>query len=351
MKQKAILLSCSLLAFLPSVPYLFQAWRNSRLDSWDWIFYVLALPAVIWAWRNEDCGKKDFKALFVALPMLFLALGRHFHEIHALSVIGAGGFVWSMAYLAGGWTFAYKLLPGFCILALGTPSSSYRLAQLLTTTYIWVMVIKVFLAGLCFAWIYISKRFPREVSVETVLFLGAFAASCMVLVHANELYFTGRSFIPVFDTRIGEFYGRSIVPDGNTKRFFATSTVHQYRYFGDGQEISVLAVRCGKDVHEIHPASHCLRTSGWTVTQEQMFFLKDDLAVTEIEAHRGQGRTLTWVWYSNDTFSTSGFLGFRRRFRPDGTYHTFQVSTPIWQTTEKSRDVLMAFFAALPVEK
>lgn len=351
MKKKDMFLLLSFLVFLPVMPYLFHAWRNSRLDSLDWIFYLLAIPALIWAWKDNESKTGEFKALFVALPMLFLAWGGNWHNVNALSVFGAAGFVWTMTWLTGGWNFAYRLLPGFFIMVLGTPSSSYRLAQLLTVSFFWTMGIKFCLAALCFLWIYANKRFAKVLKAETMIFLGALAASGIVLLHANELYFSGQSFIPAFKTQIGGFYGRSILPDNNTKRFFATSTVRQYRYWGADNEISVLAVKCGKDVHEIHPASHCLRTSSWTVTAEKMLFLKDNFAVTEIKAHKGKTRALIWVWYSSDEFSTSGFLGFRRRFRPDGKYHTFQIFTPVEATTEKSRKRLNDFLTALVAEK
>ena len=57
----------TLLAFVPLClhsPYLWQAWNGSRLDQWDWIFYLAAIPAAIWAMRKEKLGKCDFYALF-----------------------------------------------------------------------------------------------------------------------------------------------------------------------------------------------------------------------------------------------------------------------------------------------
>ena len=62
----------TLFAFAPLCwhsPYLLQAWRSSRLDQWDWIFYLAAIPAAIWAMRKEKLGKCDFYALFLLIPM------------------------------------------------------------------------------------------------------------------------------------------------------------------------------------------------------------------------------------------------------------------------------------------
>ena len=123
--------------------------------------------------------------------------------------------------------------------------------------------------------------------------------------------------------------------------------MQQYRYTKSDAEIAVLAVQCGKNIHEIHPASHCLRTGQWTVYDEKILYLLDNLAVTEIDAQKGPNRILVWVWYSSEKFSTPGFLGFRRHFKPGEKYYTYQVSVPINGNVEASRNELKRFVLAL----
>ena len=269
-----------------NAPYLVSAWRSSRLDSFDWIFCLFAIPAVVWAWKINKPGKWDFRALFPAVPALLLVLLKPLHHVNALSVAGGVIFVWSVIHLAFGWEFAFGLLPGFVLFLLGTPSSTYRVAQTLMVSTSVAWGVKFALALLCFAAIYLGKRFEKKVRVQTVLFVMALLATVLLLCHAQELCFSGKSFVPVFSGQIGDFYGRAIEPDNNTRRFFTTSSVQQYRYISDAGELAVLAVKCGKDIHEIHPASHCLRTSRWVVTSEKIVLLRPDFAVTEIEAHR-----------------------------------------------------------------
>jgi hypothetical protein len=165
------------------------------------------------------------------------------------------------------------------------------------------------------------------------------------------LYFEGESFIPAFPNHCGEFWGRRIMPDENTKRFFATSKVRQYRYTKNDADISVLAVQCGRNIHEIHPASHCLRTSMWRVYSEKILYLRENFAVTEIDAAKGSSRILVWVWYSSEKFSTPGFLGFRRHFTPGGNYYTYQISIPLYGDVEKNRNELKKFVKALRSKK
>ncbi len=345
-----IKVACILFAFLPLVcqsPYLRQAWTGSRLDHWDWIFYLAGIPAAVWAVRREKLGKCDFYALFMLLPMLFLSIAKEFHHINALAVAASVGVIFSVVWLTGSWTLAYRILPSAFILLLGTPSSSYQLSLLLMCPVILAWGVKFLLAVGCFVWIWHNKRSGTVIKRGTLCFSAAVLASGLLLLHTRELYFKGTSFTPQFPAHCGDFWGRSIQPDANTKRFFATSTVRQYRYTGNNVDISVLAVQCGHNIHEIHPASHCLRTSQWTVHAEKVLYGQDNFAVTEIEAQKGADHILVWVWYSSEKFSTPGFLGFRRHFKPGGNYHTYQISVPLYGNIENSRRELKNFVLAL----
>ena len=48
---KILLILASFLPMLIHSPYLYQAWTGSRLDHWDWIFYLISIPAAVWAAR------------------------------------------------------------------------------------------------------------------------------------------------------------------------------------------------------------------------------------------------------------------------------------------------------------
>ena len=343
---KTVLLLLSFLPLLLHSPYLLQAWQNSRLDHWDWIFYLAAVPAAVWALYKEKLGKYDFCALFLMVPALLLT-APVLNNINALLIASAAGVIFSTVWLVGSWSSAYKVLPATIILLLGTPSSSYQLSILLMCPVYLVWGVKFLLAILCFLWIWYNRRSGRLIKCGTLFFTAAVLASSFLLLHSRELYFEGRSFIPEFPAHCGDFWGRNIQPNENTKRFFATSTVKQYLYTKNNTDISVLAVQCGRDIHEIHPASHCLRTSSWTVHTEKILYLPGNLAVTEIYAEKGSIRILVWVWYSSEKLSTPGFLGFRRHFKPGGKYHTYQISVPIYSNTEASRNILKNFVQSL----
>jgi hypothetical protein len=348
---KKILIFLSVFPLLFHAPYLYSAWRGSRLDQWDWIYYILAIPALFFAARSEKMEKYDYTALLLIVPSFFITMLTPWHHINILGVAFAVGLIFGMIWLAGSWKFAYRLMPAMVILVLGTPSSSYQISLLLMCPVWMAWMIKFLIAVLCFLWILCNKRYQWHLTKQTLLFCGACLVTSLLLLHMKELYFEGKSFIPVFTNRTGEFFGRSIMPDGNTRRFFATSTVRQYRYTRNNTDVSVLAVQCGDNIHEIHPASHCLRTSMWTVDSETLHYLQNNFAVTEIDARKGGTRLLIWVWFSDDAFSTPSFLGFRRHFKAGRRYFTYQISTEIRTDIDKSRSVLMDFVKSLKHEE
>ena len=345
--KKIVLMLCSLIPLCLQVPYLLNAWRTSRLDQWDWLFYLLAIPAFLWACRKEKIEKCDWWALLLLVPALFLALTPFLHKVNALAVASSAVCIYSAVWLIASWRFAYRISPAIMILLLGTPSSSYGISLLLMSPVWAAWMVKFLLAALSFGWIFCNKRFDFQLKKGTICFLAVILASCFLMIHSKDIYFEGKTFVPEFTRNTGDFWGRRIEPDEKTKRFFVSSTVRQFRYTRANTDVSVLAVKCGADIHEIHPASHCLRTSFWTIHSEKTLYLQDNFAVTEIDAEKGPTRCLIWVWYSSNDFSTPGFLGFRRHFRVGGDYYTYQISTAIHEDIQQSRKVLQEFIQSL----
>jgi hypothetical protein len=282
--------------------------------------------------------------------MAILALSTSIHQINALGIASSVTLIFAGIWWLYSWSFAYRLLSGFVILLLGTPSSSYIMSMLLVMPIGLTWTLKFVIALLTFIWIYLNKKFNLELKKDALSFIIAIIGSCLLLLHSKEIYFEGKSFIPKYPHHLGKFWGRYIKVDDSTRRFFVTSTVNQYRYSKENIDISVLAVKCGNNIHEIHPASHCLRTSQWTIHSEKILYLEDNFAVTEIDAQKGANRYLTWVWFSSEKFSTPSFIGFRRHFTSKGNYYTYQISTPIKVDINISRKNLQEFISLLKKE-
>ena len=66
------------------VPYLINAWRYSRLDQFDGIFYLVGIISFIFSIKKEQAKKCDYWSLFLLFPMLFLSLTTPFHHINAV---------------------------------------------------------------------------------------------------------------------------------------------------------------------------------------------------------------------------------------------------------------------------
>ena len=93
---KIILMLISLVPLGCQLPYLLGAWSGSRLDQFDWVFYLLAVGAAVWAVLREKGGKYDCYALILLIPMLILSLVPSWHNINALSVASSVLVIFSM---------------------------------------------------------------------------------------------------------------------------------------------------------------------------------------------------------------------------------------------------------------
>ena len=103
---KIFLMLCSLIPLCLQIPYLLSAWRSSRLDQWDWIFYLLAVPAVVLAVRKRKMEQWDYHALVPGIGTLFLVLTTPYHKINALAAASAVVFIFAVVWGASSWNFA-----------------------------------------------------------------------------------------------------------------------------------------------------------------------------------------------------------------------------------------------------
>ena len=134
---KIILLFLSAVPLACHIPYFIQAWTGSRLDHWDWIYYLLGIGAMIGALYDRKLGKFDWRGIILLLIMLILTFSTSYHQINALSIASGVGVIFAAAWSIGSWSFAYALLPAIFILLIGTPSSSYHISLLLNSP-VWV---------------------------------------------------------------------------------------------------------------------------------------------------------------------------------------------------------------------
>lgn len=341
--------------FLLNIPYMCNAWRYSPLDRWDWTFLVLFLVNGSFQLGKVYSFRKDKLDLFALAPLgLFAALmllGKFRYDINALVIMGAVGFWWSSFWFLFGWRSAYCLIGSFLILALGCTSTTNWISYILKVQSSTALTAKFIAAGSLVIW----DSFNRRLVVRrgTLCFLLVLAGGLVLLLQSKDMNIRSRPFLLEFvQLHFQDYLGRKQDVDNATRRFFAQSKVEQYSFANDVTSFGVLAVECGNDIHEIHPASHCLRTTGAVIQGEypvEYDIHGTTITVNEIQALTGNGLELVVVWYSNEDFSTSNFLGFRRAWKPKKKWMTYQISTPVGnQSITVSQKRMAAFLNAIP---
>ena len=169
------------------------------------------------------------------------------------------------------------------------------------------------------------------------------AAVCAVLAVPGSLYWLGNAYAAFVSTpnpayapefSVDSQVGMLGLEEPANPLLFRTSHARQFRYENPTNSITVLAVEIGKDVHEVHPATHCLRSAGWRIVSENIVEVdgvRDDspFAVTEAVVDSISGKLLVWIWYSSDELSTGSFLHFRRLYKSSVRWFTYQLSTSI----------------------
>lgn len=302
------LLALAAVPLAAKVPYLWRAWVSSPIDRAHLNLYgVLALVAALVAvavLRRRTADMRTKKGIPAATMLgVFLvayAVGI-LRDVNALQLISAVGILWAAAWLARGRMAALLFVPAALLATFAVPGTLYWMRNL--------------------------------------------SSACAFAPRA--------AFTPEFTPRSRPgMLGREVPPAPGFKQFFRTSDPHQFTYANVSNRVSVLAVSIGGDVHEVHPATHCLRTGGWRIMSEKIVQVEHPnggvLDVDEAVVDSIKGRMLVWIWYSSAEVSTGSFLHFRRMYSKSGRWHTYQVATPAGEGEEglaAARKLLGQFLA------
>ena len=188
---------------------------------------------------------------------------------------------------------------------------------------------------------------PRNNTLPRTILLQRRHLRVLLAVAVHELagmHVTSPPFLPDFShMNFDNYLGRELPITEADRQFYGDNDIEKYFFAGDTSAIHVLAVHCGDDVHQIHPPSHCLRTSGGNILDEKSQHISvnsNNLAVNEIVAVQNTQQILLWVWYSNDEQSTASFLNFRRLWTPSRPWVAFQLLTDLDDGLEAARQRL-----------
>ena len=358
MKSRPTLRKClALLGGIPlllSFPYIINAWKTSPLDGGDCLFAAVFVVSAIFALvftKTKEHPQFQPPVLVATLIFLGIHLFCHWIGLNAGAIASAILFWWFLLWLTHDATFASNLLPSFLILLLATVSSTYWLSVFLgvnTTAAFGVKVVVMILLLSAEVLVLWKGRTPR---LELVLFAMGMAAAAMVLFQLGNVTTRYAPLLLEINPVAGDFIGREMEAAESFRRFFQKSDAHHYRYVGrEAETFSLLSVKCGADIHEIHPASHCLKSSGWTIDEEHPLTIEmtgNPFCVTEVKGHRGQITTLLWVWYSTPDYSTGNFINFRRCWTPKEQWTTYQFGIYGGGNIERQRERLLELLTEL----
>ena len=347
-KRMLICLACSF-PWLMMLPYIIHSWRSTPLDHQNWIFVVVFLVLVFGRLflrklvvSNDGADIITWMAFAVSFGVLGFAWA---FSVHFLGIVGAICLFWSGIRLALGRDNAKQLSFACIILFLATPSTNYLLGSLCGIESNYALLAKYILTAICFGLAFIRIPFHLEL---TAFVFGLVAAFILYfeLTHITQRFPVLK---PDFDKMPSEheYYGRPIEANEGMKRFFRNSVVKSYQFADKQRNFDVLEVHCGKNIHEIHPASHCLRCSGANILLERQKILKiggRNIAVLEIMAERRGHRELIYVWYSTDEFSVASFLSFRKFWSSSVQWYTWQISTVLEDNPEEETAIKLQRF-------
>ena len=328
--------------FFFTLPYTVKSWRISPMDRWNWIFFLaFLLLAACAAPAAKDSAKRNrpdcFALLAVAAAAVLYGTGL-VRQIHMIQILAGTWLWWAGAWFLCGWPGAWAALPAFAALSLGATSTTFVLCNLFHISPQTALFLKIGGAVLCAAGSAFFLLTDFVMKREVFWFLLAAAAILTGTIISRGGALSAPPFRPDLTAAPEGFTNTEIPPTQDQIRFFEGAEIHQYRISDGVFRCSVLEVKCGDDIHKIHPASHCLRSGGAVIESESvvMHTLPDgrELPVTEIHSRTGGVRTLTFVWYTGPEETVGGFYSFRRKWRASDQWRSYQIVTEIFNGNE-----------------
>jgi hypothetical protein len=349
-----------LAGFIPllvKIPYMVYAWSHSPLDRPDLVFLVLFLILLLVSLRKIIIRREpglEWMALLVMLPALLLYGISFVYRINAIGIIAGIVFAWGTFAFSLGWQSAFLAAPAFGTLLMATTSSRYWLTFFFTPLHIDGLHLKLLFTAFCI--LFLAIQLYRKILIKpgTFCFLAMLLPASLLLINGQSAKNAQHPFqLPLEKLHSGDFIGRAAPVTDLDRQFFAGAVVYKYYFASEKQAISVLNVICIDNIQRIHPASHCLRSSGWEVqqeTQQEIRLADKKINLTEIIARSRKQRIMSWVWYSSQYRSVGSFIRFRSLYpswKDDEIWQEFQITTPIADDDNKTREILDKFVKLL----
>ena len=328
--------------FWCTLPYTVHSWKSSPMDRMNWIFFLAFLlvaacgmPAVMDSAKQR---KYDWYALLATAATAVLYAAGIVKQIYMVRIIAGTWFWWTGVWFFCGWKAAWTTIPAFGALSLGCTSTTFLICRHLLIQPQTALFLKLGAAVLCAAACAVLLLTDYVIKREVFWFLLAGGAILTGTLTSRGTGKTAAAFRPDFSAPVEGFTTTETDLTEDTMRFFEGATVHQYVIADGVFRASVLDVKCGDDIHKIHPASHCLRSGGAEILSESvvMHTLPDgrSLPVTEIRSKVRGTPVLTFVWYTGPEETIGSFYTFRRKWSASKQWHSYQIVTEVYDGNE-----------------
>ncbi len=328
--------------FFCTLPYTVNSWQASPMDRMNWIFLLAFLlvvacstPALL---DSAKQNKSDWFALLAVSAAAVLYAAGIMKQIHMVRIMAGTWFWWTGVWFFCGWKAAWAAIPAFGVLSLGCTSTTFLMCRHLLIQPQTALLLKLGAAVLCAAVCAVFLLTDYVMKREVFWFLLAAGAILTGTLTSRGTGKTAPAFRPDLGTAVEGFTTAETPLSEDTIRFFEGATVHQYAITDGIFRVSALDVKCGDDIHKIHPASHCLRSSGAEILSESvvMHTMPDgrSLPVTEIRSRVRGTPVLTFVWYTGPKETIGSFYTFRRKWSPSEPWHSYQIVTEVYDGNE-----------------
>ena len=328
--------------FFCTLPYTLHSWKTSPLDRMNWIFFLAFLlvaacgtPTVVDSAKQR---KYDWYALLATTATAVLYAAGIMKHIYMVRILAGTWFWWTGIWFFCGWKAAWATIPAFGALSLGCTSTTFLMCNRLLIQPQTALFLKLGAAVACAAVCAVLMLTDYVMKREVFWFLlaaGAILTGTLVSRGAGK---TAAAFKPDLTKALEGFTTTETPLSEDSIRFFEGATVHQYDVADGVFHASILEVKCGDDIHKIHPASHCLRSGGAEILSEKvvMHTMPDgrSLPVTEIRSIIRGNPILTFVWYTGPKETIGSFYMFRRKWSPSEQWYSYQIVTEIYDGNE-----------------
>ncbi len=328
--------------FWCTLPYTVHSWKTSPMDRLNWIFLLAFLlvaacgmPAVLDSAKQR---KYDWYALLAAGAAAVLYAAGIMKQIYMVRIIAGTWFWWTGIWFFCGWKAAWATIPAFGALSLGCTSTTFLMCNRLLIQPQTALFLKLGAAAACAAVCAVLMLTDYVMKREVFWFLLAAGAILTGTLTSRGTGKTAAAFKPDLTKTVEGFTTTETPLSEDSIRFFEGATVHQYAISDGVFHASILEVKCGDDIHKIHPASHCLRSSGAEILSETvvMHAMPDgrNLPVTEIRSKIHGSPILTFVWYTGPEETIGSFYTFRRKWSPSKQWYSYQIVTQVYDGNE-----------------